>query len=155
MRMCSSAICNAHEQSLLGQHNTACKFLPEINTQASSGRGRKSLGCTVNCPTRIDCLLTVCLPSRLAGVAQAACAMYWTICRSLADFKTLHTVANLHNYSSAFVACTRKTQLRHLWERPIIHHKMHVGQAQSGYIELDENFRWPCKHGFRQQLEFS
>jgi len=72
------------------------------------------------------------------------CRLTYLVPGSHAGLQVLHLVADLYNDPRALVACTLRTKDGHLWQRPVIQHKVKVAVADSCGIELDQDIGWAC-----------
>ena len=63
---------------------------------------------------------------------------------SLANLEVPNSVADLDDDTRTFVACAFGAELGHLWQRPVVHHEVDIGHAETGDVELDENIFGSC-----------
>jgi hypothetical protein len=86
-----------------------------------------------------NCFWAICLFSASASITRVADINNGFEASSLANFQVLHSLADLDNHASSFVACTTSSKLGHWWECPVVHHEVDIAHAKTGCIELDEN----------------
>lgn len=88
---------------------------------------------------RLAAVLT--FPTRVADILDGLVA------GALADLEALDVVSHLDNNASAFVAGALRVECGHRGKRPVVQHEMHIGHAQTGRVEFDENIirTWSTK----------
>lgn len=86
---------------------------------------------------------TVCLSGRIAVLASMAHVSDGLVSSSLSYLEVLDLITDLDNDTGTFVTSAFSTQLRHLWQSPIVHHEVNIRQTKASGVELDEAFERP------------
>ena len=64
----------------------------------------------------------------------------------LPNFEILDLVADFDDDTGTLVAGAFRTQCGHLGHGPVVEHVVDIGEAESGAVELYEDFVWACTH---------
>lgn len=92
------------------------------------------LALTVSQATRKDSSGTILYSSRPALFTDTAGTVGRATAGTLANLIVLHVFPDLDDDPCTFMAGAFHSQFAHLGEFPIIHHEMHIGQAESGDV---------------------
>lgn len=89
------------------------------------------LALTVSQATREDSFETILYSSRPAFFTDTAGTVGRAIRRTLPNLIVLHIFPDLDDHPRTFMAGALHSQVAHLGEFPMIHHEMHISQAES------------------------
>ena len=86
----------------------------------------------------------VILPPVPALLAVVAHVLERLDAHAVPDLEVLDVVAELDDDAGALVARAPHAEEGHGWQRPVVHHEVHVGHAEAGGVEADEHFVGFC-----------
>jgi hypothetical protein len=92
--------------------------------------------------TAHGCLPTIRFLVLRAEITVPAGRIPWLHTSSIADFPIVYIGAHLDNNASTFVAWRPNPKLGHWRGSEIANHKMKIRVADSGDVQLDEDFIW-------------